>query len=79
MPLDKSWYDHNESPNERGHIPIDIEFIKSWKKGIKNMDEEGELDIHLNTLTVTLFLAFAKIGFKSAYRTVQGIIRGLSD
>ena len=25
------------------------------------------------------FLAFIKIGFKIAYRTVQGIVRGLSD
>jgi hypothetical protein len=25
------------------------------------------------------FLAFLKIGFKIAYRTVQGIVRGLSD
>jgi len=25
------------------------------------------------------FLAFLKIGFKIAYRTVQGIVRGISD
>ena len=29
--------------------------------------------------TYIQFLAFLKIGFKIAYRTVQGIIRGLSD
>jgi hypothetical protein len=29
--------------------------------------------------TYIQFLAFLKIGFKIAYRTVQGIVRGLSD
>ena len=29
--------------------------------------------------TYIQFLAFLKIGFRIAYRTVQGIVRGLSD
>ncbi|HYA85177.1 MAG TPA: hypothetical protein VEH06_17285, partial [Candidatus Bathyarchaeia archaeon] len=29
--------------------------------------------------TYIQFLAFLKIGFKISYRTVQGIVRGLSD
>ena len=33
----------------------------------------------MNTHSYIHFLAFLKIGFKTAYRTVQGIIRGLSD
>ena len=33
----------------------------------------------MNTHSYIHFLAFLKIGFKIAYRTVQGIVRGLSD
>ena len=41
---------------------------------------DGKVEIHLNTPhTYIQFLAFLKIGFKIAYRTVQGIVRGLSD
>ena len=33
----------------------------------------------MNIQVYIQFLAFLKIGFKISYRTVQGIIRGLSD
>jgi hypothetical protein len=39
MPRDKSWHDYNESLIERGRILMDIGFIKSWKKEIRNMNE----------------------------------------
>jgi hypothetical protein len=39
---------------------------------------EGK-ELHLNTHGYIHFLAFLKIGFKIPYRTVQGIVRGLSD
>ena len=39
MPLDKSWHDYNESLIERGRILMDIGFIKSWNKEIRNMSE----------------------------------------
>ena len=39
MPLNKSWHDYNESLIERGHILMDISFLESSKKEIKNMNK----------------------------------------
>ena len=39
MSLDKSWHDYNESLIERGRILMEIGFIKSWNKEIRNMNE----------------------------------------
>jgi Transposase DDE domain len=79
MPLNKSWHDYNESLIERGRILMDIGFLKSTKREIKNMNN-GEVGAPFGySHTYIQFLAFLKIGFKISYRTVQGIIRGLSD
>src|SRR5881296_2792758 len=79
MPLDKSWHDYNESLIERGRILMDIGFIKSWNKEIRDMNE-GKVGAPFEySRSYIHFLAFLKIGFKIAYRTVQGIVRGLSD
>src|SRR5438067_2264938 len=79
MPLDKSWHDYNESLIERGRILMDIGFIKSWNKEIRDMNE-GKVGAPFEySRSYIHFLAFLKIGFKIAYRTVQGITRGLSD
>ena len=79
MPLNKSWHDYNESLIERGRILMDISFLGSSKKEIKNMNK-GKVGAPFEySHTYIQFLAFLKIGFKIAYRTVQGIIRGLSD
>src|SRR5213080_2962263 len=79
MPLDKSWHDYNESLIERGRILMDIGFIKSWNKEIRDMNE-GKVGAPFEySRSYIHFLAFLKIGFKIPYRTVQGIVRGLSD
>ena len=79
MPLNKSWHDYNESLIERGRILIDIGFLKSWNKEIKRMNQ-GKVGAPFEySHSYIHFLAFIKIGFKIAYRTVQGIVRGLSD
>ncbi|MGC2571204.1 MAG: IS5 family transposase [Candidatus Nitrosopolaris sp.] len=78
MPINKSWHDYNESLIERGHILMDIGFIKSWNKEIRNMKGKvGALFEYSHSYIH--FLAFLKVGFKIAYRTVQGIVRGLPD
>src|SRR6476469_7491513 len=79
MPLNKSWHDYNESLIERGRILMDISFLGSSKKEIKNMNKDKVGAAFEYSHTYIQFLAFLKIGFKIAYRTVQGIIRGLSD
>jgi Transposase DDE domain len=79
MPLNKSWHDYNESLIERGRILMDIGFLKSWNKEIKKMNQEkvgAPFEYSHNHIH---FLAFLKIRFKIAYRTVQGIVRRLLD
>ena len=79
MPINKSWHDYNESLIERGRILMDISFLPSSKREIKNMNK-GKIGAPFEySRTYIQFLAFLKIGFKIAYRTVQGIVRGLSD
>jgi hypothetical protein len=79
MPINKSWHDCNESLIERGRVLMDVRFIKSWNKEIRNMTE-GKVGTPFEcSHSYIHFLAFLKIGFKIAYRTVQGIVRGLSD
>jgi Transposase DDE domain len=79
MPLNKSWHDYNESLIERGRILMDISFLGSSKREIKDMNK-GKVGAPFEySSTYIQFLAFLKVGFKISYRTVQGIVRGLSD
>jgi hypothetical protein len=79
MPLNKSWHDYNESLIERGRILMDVSFLRSSNKEILKMNQ-GKVGAPFEySRTYIQFLAFLKIGFKIAYRTVQGIVRGLSD
>jgi hypothetical protein len=79
MPLNRSWHDYNESLIERGRILMDISFLRSSNKEIRKMNE-GKVGAPFEySHSYILFLAFLKIGFKIAYRTIQGIVRGLSD
>jgi hypothetical protein len=74
-----SWHDYNESLIKRGRILIDIGFLKSWNKEIKEMNQ-GKVGAPFEySHSYIYFLAFLRIGFKIPYRIVQGIIRGLAD
>lgn len=78
MPLNRSWHDYNESLIERGRILMDISFLRSSNKEIRKMNE-GKVGAPFEySHSYIQFLAFLKIGFKIAYRTIQGILRGLS-
>jgi hypothetical protein len=58
---------------------MDIGFLGSSKREIKKMNG-GKVGAPFEySHTYIQFLAFLKTGFKIAYRTVQGIVRGLSD
>jgi hypothetical protein len=79
MPLNKSWHEYNESLIERGRILMDVSFLRSSNREINNMNK-GKVGAPFEySRTYIQFLAFLKIGFKISYRTVQGIVRGLSD
>lgn len=75
MPLNKSWHDCNESLIECGYILIDIVFLRSEKK----MNQDMVAAPFEYSDTYIEFLAILNVGFKVAYRTIQGMIRGLSD
>jgi Transposase DDE domain len=79
MPVNKSWHDYNESLIQRGRILMDISFLRSSNREIKNMNKGKVGAPYEYSRTYIQFLAFLKIGFKISYRTVQGIVRGLSD
>jgi len=79
MPLGKSWHEYNESLIERGRILMDIGFLRSSRREIKNMNKGKVGAPFEHSHTYIQFLAFLKVGFKIPYRTVQGVIRGLSD
>src|ERR671918_90690 len=74
MPLNKSWHDYNESLIERGNILIGVSFLKSLNKEIRKMND-GKVGPPFEYSHTYIHLAFLKV----AYRTVQGIVRGLSD
>jgi hypothetical protein len=79
MPLNKSWHDYNESLIERGRVLMDVGFLKSWNKEIVKMNK-GKVGAPFEYSNSYIhFLAFIKTGFKIAYRTVQGIVGGLSE
>ena len=79
MPLNKSWHDYNESLVERGRVLIDASFLKSANDGIKKMNK-GKVGAPFQyPHSYIEFVAFLKVGFKIPYRTVQGIVRGLSE
>lgn len=79
MPANKSWHDYNESLVERGRVLIDASFLKSANDGIKKMNK-GKVGAPFQyPYSYIEFVAFLKVGFKIPYRTVQGIVRGLSE
>jgi IS5 family transposase len=81
MPGNKSssWHDYNESLIERGRILIDVSFLKLANVEIKKMNDSKVGAPFQYGDSYIQFIAFLKIGFKIPYRTVQGIVRGLSD
>jgi hypothetical protein len=81
MPANKSWHDYNESLVERGRVLIDVSFLKSANDEIKKMNK-GKVGAPFQypySSSYIEFVAFLKVGFKIPYRTVQGIVRGLSE
>jgi hypothetical protein len=60
MPLNKSWHEYNESLIERGRILMDIGFLRSSNREIKNMNK-GKVGAPFEySRTYIQFLAFLK-------------------
>ena len=64
---------------ELGRVLIDTGSLKSANDEIKRMNECKVGAPFQYTDSYIQFLAFLKIGFKIPYRTVQDIVRRLSD
>ena len=79
MPANKSWHDYNESMVERGRVLIDVSFLKSANDEIKKMNKAKVGAPFQYPYSYIEFVAFLKVSFKIPYRTVQGIVRGLSE
>jgi hypothetical protein len=79
MPANKSWHDYNESLVERGRVLIDVSFLKSANDEIKKLNKSKVGAPFQYPHSYIEFVAFLKVGFKIPYRTVQGIVRGLSE
>ncbi|HJS64820.1 MAG TPA: transposase [Nitrososphaeraceae archaeon] len=76
----RNWSAYNESLIERGHILMDIGFIKSQRRELSKMNKNKVGRPFLYPDSYVQFLAFLKIGFSISYRTrVQGIVRGLAE
>ena len=75
----RNWSAYNESLIERGHILMDIGFIKSQRMELVTMNKKKVGRPFLYPDSYVQFLAFIKIGFSISYRTVQGIVRGLAE
>jgi hypothetical protein len=75
----RNWSAYNESLIERGHILMDIGFIKSQRRELTKMNKKKVGRPFLYPDSYVQFLAFLKIGFSISYRTVQGIVRGLAE
>ncbi|MGB9167398.1 MAG: IS5 family transposase [Nitrososphaeraceae archaeon] len=75
----RNWSAYNESLIERGHILMDIGFIKLQRRELVTMNKKKVGRPFLYPDSYVQFLAFLKIGFSISYRTVQGIVRGLAE
>jgi hypothetical protein len=79
MLLNKSWHDYNKALTERRRVFMDISLLGSAKREIEKMNN-GKVGAPFEYSYLSIqFPVFVKIGFKIAYRTAQGIVRGLSD
>jgi hypothetical protein len=72
-------HDYNESLIERGRVLMDIGFLRSWNKEIKRINQGKVGALIEYSPRYIHFLAFRKIAIKVSYRTIQRIVRGLSD
>jgi hypothetical protein len=75
----RSWHDYDEALIERGCAILDLGQLTSWKEelDVMNQDKLGRPFEFPNSYIS--FLAFVKVGFDIPYRTLEGIVRELSE
>ena len=79
MPLGMSWHDYDEALIERGCAILDLGSLTSWKEELRAMNDDKLGRPYEFPNSYISFLAFMKVGFDIPYRTVEGIVRELSE
>lgn len=75
----QSWHDYDEALIERGCAILDLGSITSWREELDTMNRDKLGRPFEFPNSYTSFLAFMKVGFDIPYRTVEGIVRELSE
>ncbi len=75
----QSWHDYDEALIERGCAILDLGSLTSWKDELHAMNEDKLGRPFEFPNSYISFLAFMKVGFDIPYRTVEGIVRELSE
>jgi len=74
-----SWRDYDEALIERGCAILDLSSLTSWKGELDAMNDDKLGRPYEFPNSYISFLAFMKVGFDMPYRTVEGVIRELSE
>jgi DDE family transposase len=75
----QSWHDYDEALIERGCAILDLGSLSSWREELDLMNENKLGRPFEFPNSYISFLAFLKVGFDIPYRTVEGIVRELSE
>lgn len=75
----QSWHDYDEALIERGCAILDLGSLTSWKEELDAMNMEKLGRPYEFPNSYISFLSFMKVGFDIPYRTVEGIVRELSE
>jgi len=75
----QSWHDYDEALIERGCAILDLGLLTSWSEELDAMNRSKLGRPYEFPNSYISFLAFVKVGFDIPYRTLEGIVRELSE
>jgi transposase len=75
----QSWHDYDEALIERGCAILDLGSLISWREELEAMNSEKLGRPFEFPNSYISFLSFVKVGFDIPYRTLEGIVRELSE
>jgi len=80
IPFDmKPWHDYDEALIERGCTTLDLGSLTSWKEEPDSMNREKLGRPFEFPNSYISFLGFLKVGIDIPYRTLEGVLRELSE
>jgi transposase len=75
----RSWRDYDEALIERGCAILDLGRLTSWREELDAMNQNKLGRPFEFPNSYISFLSFVKVGFDVPYRTLEGIVRELSE